>query len=230
MIVFCQPAPTPRALQRDRSRVRAHLVSDGRGQQRAAVRLDGRGIQRASSTTTAWPTQFPDAPLPHGARRPETYSWTRCRATSSPSCRPPTGCARPRTGPGRCTTSPPSACVLLRDHDPSARALRPVVPGVHPSLGLQASDAGGLLPHHGGRPGRGPELVLALVVLHHGQLDQAVDSVSLSDSAGVESRIYLRNAGAMPMPVELSLLMDDGTTQRLTLPVEIWFDAIASPR
>jgi hypothetical protein len=54
------------------------------------------------------------------------------------------------------------------------------------------------------------------------RLDQAVDSVALSDSAGVVSRVYLRNAGQMPMPVELSLLMDDGSTQRLTLPVEIW--------
>jgi aminopeptidase N len=54
------------------------------------------------------------------------------------------------------------------------------------------------------------------------RLDQAVDSVALSDSAGVVSRVYLRNAGQMPMPVELSLLLDDGSTQRLTLPVEIW--------
>jgi hypothetical protein len=54
------------------------------------------------------------------------------------------------------------------------------------------------------------------------RLDQAVDSVALSDSAGVVSRIYLRNAGQMPMPVELALQMSDGTTQRLTLPVEIW--------
>ncbi|MGH7528545.1 MAG: M1 family metallopeptidase [Gemmatimonadales bacterium] len=55
------------------------------------------------------------------------------------------------------------------------------------------------------------------------QLDQAVDSVALSDSAGVMSRIYLRNAGQMPMPVELELLMDDGSIQRLGLPVEVWF-------
>jgi hypothetical protein len=54
------------------------------------------------------------------------------------------------------------------------------------------------------------------------RLDQAVDSVALSDSAGVVSRVYLRNAGQMPMPVELSLLMDDGSTQRLRLPVEVW--------
>jgi hypothetical protein len=55
------------------------------------------------------------------------------------------------------------------------------------------------------------------------QLDQAVDSLTLSDSAGVESRIHLRNAGGIPMPVDLALLLDDGTTRRVRLPVEIWF-------
>jgi aminopeptidase N len=55
------------------------------------------------------------------------------------------------------------------------------------------------------------------------QLDQAVDSVVLSDSAGVESRIFLRNQGGIPMPVDLGLLMDDGSTRRLRLPVEVWF-------
>lgn len=55
------------------------------------------------------------------------------------------------------------------------------------------------------------------------QLDQAVDSVALSDSAGVQSRIYLRNEGGIPMPVRLAMLMDDGSTQTLQLPVEIWF-------
>ena len=53
-------------------------------------------------------------------------------------------------------------------------------------------------------------------------LDQAVDSV-VSDSGSVASRIFLRNAGAMPMPVELELVMDDGTTQRMSLPVEVWY-------
>jgi hypothetical protein len=55
------------------------------------------------------------------------------------------------------------------------------------------------------------------------RLDQAVDSVTVSDSAGaVASQIYLRSAAAMPMPVELDLRMDDGTTQHLNLPVEVW--------
>ena len=54
-------------------------------------------------------------------------------------------------------------------------------------------------------------------------LDQAVDSVALADSAGMTSLIYLRNAGRMPMPVELDLAMDDGSTQHLSLPVEVWY-------
>ena len=55
------------------------------------------------------------------------------------------------------------------------------------------------------------------------QLDQAVDSVALADSSGVESRIFLRNLGGIPMPVELALLLDDGSTVPLRLPAEIWF-------
>jgi hypothetical protein len=50
-----------------------------------------------------------------------------------------------------------------------------------------------------------------------------VDSVTVSDSAGVASRIYLRNAGAVPMPVDLALTLGGGGGTRLTLPVEIWF-------
>jgi aminopeptidase N len=53
-------------------------------------------------------------------------------------------------------------------------------------------------------------------------LDQAVDSVA-SDSGSVASRVYLRNVGAMPMPVELELGMEDGTTQQVSLPVEVWY-------
>jgi aminopeptidase N len=55
------------------------------------------------------------------------------------------------------------------------------------------------------------------------RLDQAVDSVTISDSAGVVSHVFLRNAGPMPMPVELDLSMDDGSTQQQSLPVEVWY-------
>jgi hypothetical protein len=55
------------------------------------------------------------------------------------------------------------------------------------------------------------------------RLDQTVDSVTVTDSAGmVASRVHLRTVTAMPMPVELDLRMNDGTTRHLSLPVEVW--------
>ena len=54
-------------------------------------------------------------------------------------------------------------------------------------------------------------------------IDQAVDSVELSDTAGVVSRIHLRNPGAMPMPVELAVTLSGGKTLRIRLPVEVWY-------
>jgi hypothetical protein len=55
-------------------------------------------------------------------------------------------------------------------------------------------------------------------------MDQGVDSVVVTtDSAGhTVSRIYLRNVGPQRMPVIMDLLMDDGFTRRVMLPVEIW--------
>jgi hypothetical protein len=68
------------------------------------------------------------------------------------------------------------------------------------------------------------------------RLDLAVDSVSTADSGGVVSRVHIRNAGGMPMQVELDLRMEDGTRRHLSLPVEIWFGgdryavAVAGPQ
>jgi hypothetical protein len=57
-----------------------------------------------------------------------------------------------------------------------------------------------------------------------GTLDQAVDSVAVVDSAGaVASRIFLRNAGPLVMPVDLELTAADGRKERMQLPVEVWF-------
>jgi hypothetical protein len=56
-------------------------------------------------------------------------------------------------------------------------------------------------------------------------LDQSVDSVAtVTDSAGaVTSRVLLSNRGGIVMPVRLDLLLQDGTTERVDLPVEIWY-------
>ncbi|HEU4570191.1 MAG TPA: M1 family metallopeptidase [Gemmatimonadales bacterium] len=55
-----------------------------------------------------------------------------------------------------------------------------------------------------------------------GTLDQAVDSVTTVAANG-RQRVYLRNAGALVMPVPLRLDYADGTSDRVTLPVEVWF-------
>jgi hypothetical protein len=52
------------------------------------------------------------------------------------------------------------------------------------------------------------------------RLDQAADSVSRT-AEGVTT-VHLTNRGTMVMPAELSLTFDDGTTQTVKLPVEMW--------
>lgn len=55
-----------------------------------------------------------------------------------------------------------------------------------------------------------------------GTLDQAVDSVT-TVAANSRQRVYLRNIGPLVMPVALGIGYDDGSSEKVTLPVEIWF-------
>ncbi len=50
------------------------------------------------------------------------------------------------------------------------------------------------------------------------RLDQAVDSVGGENGA----EVYLSNRGQMVMPVELAITYDDGSTDTIRLPVEMW--------
>ena len=52
------------------------------------------------------------------------------------------------------------------------------------------------------------------------RLDQAVDSVSV-DSAG-HANVHLASRGTMVMPAELRLSFDDGSSETVRLPVEMW--------
>lgn len=56
-------------------------------------------------------------------------------------------------------------------------------------------------------------------------LDQAVDSVSVRDSAGVavQVRVYLSNRLEMVAPVDLTITGADSSVQHVKLPVEIWY-------
>lgn len=51
------------------------------------------------------------------------------------------------------------------------------------------------------------------------RLDQAVDSVATADSV---QKVYLSNRGSMTLPLEMDLTYDDGSTERVALPVEMW--------
>ncbi len=52
------------------------------------------------------------------------------------------------------------------------------------------------------------------------RLDQAVDSISM-DAKGV-SLVHFSNRGTMTMPAEIKLTYDDGTSETVKLPVEMW--------
>jgi hypothetical protein len=56
------------------------------------------------------------------------------------------------------------------------------------------------------------------------RVDQSIDSVTTRDSAGVAtSRLFLSMPGTLPMPVDLRVTFNDGTSDRMRLPVEIWY-------
>ena len=57
-------------------------------------------------------------------------------------------------------------------------------------------------------------------VMTTARLDQAVDSVSTA--ADGQSSVVLSNRGTMVMPAELRLTYDDGSTETVRLPVEMW--------
>lgn len=58
-------------------------------------------------------------------------------------------------------------------------------------------------------------------------VDLAVDSVrTRRDSAGTVTGIYLSSPGGLPMPVNLRLSFADGTTERVRLPVEAWYEGL----
>jgi len=57
-------------------------------------------------------------------------------------------------------------------------------------------------------------------------VDQAVDSVRAQrDSSGTTlTTIFLSSPGGLPMPVDLRVTFNDGSTENARLPVEVWFE------
>ena len=170
-----------------------------------------------------FPKKFPGAPLPTARGVPETYLRNALSGTEQPIMTPADRMKTTENWRQGLYNKPAVGLVLLREHITSPDRFDPVFreyirrwANKHPT----PADFFRTM-----EDGLGEDLSWFWRSWFYTteQLDQAVDSVVFADSGGIASRVYLRNAGGMPMPVELSLAMDDGTTQRLSLPVEIWF-------
>jgi hypothetical protein len=170
----------------------------------------------------SFPQMFPDAPLPNARGVPESYIKHALSGDEEPIMTPADRMRTRTNWREGLYNKPALGLVLLREHitspdrfDPAFREYIRRWAFKHPT----PADFFRTM-----EDGLGEDLSWFWRSWFYttDRLDQAVDSVALSDSAGVLSRVYLRNAGRMPMPVELSLLMDDGSTQRVRLPVEIW--------
>jgi hypothetical protein len=54
------------------------------------------------------------------------------------------------------------------------------------------------------------------------RVDQAIDSTA-HDSSGATTKLFLSSPGTLPMPLDLRVTYNDGSTDRFRLPVEVWF-------
>ena len=105
-------------------------------------------------------------------------------------------------------------CVRSWAKRPSAGL--PKIPG---GLGLQAPQADGFFQHHGDCGRAGSRLVLAHLVYETWSLDQAIAHVSTS---GGETRIVIDDLGLAPMPVRLTLTLENGEERQENIAVDVW--------
>jgi hypothetical protein len=170
-----------------------------------------------------FPKRWPGAPLPVARGVPETYLRNALTGNEQPIMTPTDRMTTGENWRQGLYNKPAVGLVLLRDHITSPERFDPVFREYIRRWSFKHP-----MPWDFFRTmedGLGEDLSWLWRTWFYttDQLDQAVDSVVLADSAGVVSRVYLHNVGQMVMPVELALLLDDGTTQRVSLPVEVWF-------
>jgi len=170
----------------------------------------------------SFPHMFPDAPLPTARGIPDTYIKNALSGDEQAIMSPADRMRTNENWRQALYNKPALGLVLLRDHITSPERFDPVFREYIRRWAYKHPTPADFFRTMEDGLGEDLSWFWRSWFYTTARLDQAVDSVALSDSAGVVSRVYLRNAGQMPMPVELALLMDDGSTQRLHLPVEIW--------
>src|SRR6185437_14571958 len=146
-----------------------------------------------------FPKKFPGAPLPTARGVPETYLRNALSGTEQPLMTPADQMKTTENWRQGLYNKPAVGLVLLREHITSPDRFDPVFreyirrwANKHPT----PADFFRTM-----EDGLGEDLSWFWRSWFYttDRLDQAVDSVALSDSAGVVSRVYLRNAGQMPM-------------------------------
>jgi hypothetical protein len=170
-----------------------------------------------------FPKKFPGAPLPTARGVPETYLRNALSGAEQPIMTPADRMKSTENWRQGLYNKPALGLVLLREHITSPERFDPVFREYIRRWAYKHPTPADFFRTMEDGLGEDLSWFWRSWFYTTEQLDQAVDSVVFADSAGIASRVYLRNAGGMPMPVELSLAMDDGSTRNLSLPVEIWF-------
>ena len=167
MIVFCaNRTERAGALRRDRPRVRPHLVPDGRRQQRAALSVDGRGLQHLHQLLQL-AAQVP-ATTETGGTAASWVAFERPgRDREPPIMTRPTACQR-RLGQVA-YNKPAVGLVMLRDQITGPERFDPAFREYIRRWAFKHPTPADFFRTMKDGAGRGPRLVLALVVLHHRQ-------------------------------------------------------------
>ena len=91
------------------------------------------------------------------------------------------------------------------------------------ALGIQASDAGRLLPHDGRRGRPAARLVLARVVHGEPRFDQAIDTVRhASRATRCAVRVMYGNRARGVLPIHARFTFSDGSVENFNYPAEVW--------
>jgi hypothetical protein len=170
-----------------------------------------------------FPKQFPNTPLPTARGVPEAYLKNAKSGNEQPIMTPADRMRTTENWRQGLYNKPAVGLVLLRDHITSPERFDPVFREYIRRWAFKHPTPADFFRTMDDGLGEDLSWFWRSWFYTTAQLDQTVDSVAATDSAGGFSRVYLRSVGAMPMPVELALVMDDGTTQRLSLPVEVWY-------
>ncbi len=170
-----------------------------------------------------FPMQFPNTPLPTARGVPETYLKNAKSGNEQPIMMPADRMRTTENWRQGLYNKPAVGLVLLREHITSPERFDPVFREYIRRWAFKHPTPADFFRTMEDGLGEDLSWFWRSWFYTTAQLDQAADSVARSDSAGGFSRVYLRSVGSMPMPVELALAMEDGTTRRVSLPVEVWY-------